>query len=202
MEKRKIDLAKYADMHNEVELVGADETKISVRTHIPYSEKEAMARDMVEQIAMIHDDSCVYVGSNSDKYELYVIAKYYTDIDTEDVEPDDIANFLINDGFADQLNSTIEADYKYVRELYWYLYDGFKASYDDDRSLTKAIRRSFSFMFNGEDITETLAQAEITKDRVFNAFNALRKEEEIKENTIDDGRLMVGGNVINFAKKE
>lgn len=202
MEKRKIDLAKYADMHNEVELVGADETKISVRTHIPYIEKEAAARDMVEQIAMIHDDSCVYVGSNSDKYELYVIAKYYTDIDTEGIEPEDIANFIINDGFADQLNSTIEADYKYVRELYWYLYDGFKASYDDDRSLTKAIRRSFSFLFNGEDITETMAQAEIAKDRVFNAFNALRKEEEIKENTIDDGRLMIGGNVINFAKKE
>ena len=49
MEKRKIDMSKYADMHDEKVIKGKDNTDIVVRNHIPFSDKEAMATEMAER---------------------------------------------------------------------------------------------------------------------------------------------------------
>ena len=63
MEKRKFEFEKYADMHDEKEVTGKDGTKVMVRDHISYAEKEAMANEMAENMIMIHDESCVYESS-------------------------------------------------------------------------------------------------------------------------------------------
>lgn len=202
MEKRKYELGKYADMHEEKEIAGKDGTKVTVRDHIPYAEKEAMGNEMAENMVMVHDDSCTYLSSQENKYELYLIAKYYTDIDTDDVDIDDIANFMINNGLAQAISDYIMDDLDEVRSIYCSLESAVRKTFDDDHSLTKAIRTSFGFLFTGEDITESLAKAEAMKDTVYEAINAFRKVEKEKEENIDHGKLTVGGNVLNFAKKK
>jgi len=202
MEKRKFEFEKYADMHEEKEVTGKDGTKVTVRDHISYADKEAMANEMAEQLIMIHDDSCVYDSSEFDKIEKFMIAKYYTDIDTEGVEPKDIADFFINNEMMGDIREIMWRDYVEVEDIFWKLNESVTKTYEDDRCLTKALRTSFGFLFTGEDVTSSLIDAEDIKDKLFDAIGALRKVESEKEETIDNGKVMVGGNLINFAKKK
>ena len=66
----------------------------------------------------------------------------------------------------------------------------------------KAIRTSFGFLFNGEDITESMAKAELTKDTMFKALDAINKKEQEEAEKMNDGKLRVAGNILNFAKRE
>lgn len=202
MEKQKIDLGKYADMCELVEVDGKDGTKITVRTHIPYEEKEKMATEMAERLIVIHDDSCVYKSHEFGKVKKYLVAKYYTDLDTEDLTPADVANFFINNEMWRVIGQECGWDYTIVEDIFNDLYKAVKKTYEDDKSLTKALRTSFGFLFNGEDVTESLAKAEAMKDTVYEAIGAWRQVEKEKEEKIDNGTLKVGGNIINFAKRK
>ena len=110
MEKRKIELNKYAEMHEEKTFTGKDGTEVTVRDHIAYGDKEAMARELTVQSSVIHDDSCVYVDAEHDKYAIYLIAKYYTDIDTLEANPSDIADFIINNGLYKNIREYVSDD--------------------------------------------------------------------------------------------
>ena len=202
MEKRKFEFDRYAEMHDEKEVTGKDGTKVTVRNHIPYAEKEQMAIEMAEVLMMTHDDSCMFESHEYVKIEQYMIAKYYTDIDTDGVNPDDISNFFVNNDLFDDIKSVMWADYSYVERTFDKLVDAVKKTYDDDRSIRRALRTSFGFLFTGEDIAESMAHAEGIKDTLFEAIGALRKLESEREEKINDGRVMVGGNMISFAKKE
>lgn len=202
MDKRKIDMSNYADMHEEKTIIGKDGTEVAVRDHISYEEKEAMAREIVENTAVIHDDSCVYMSSEFDRFKMYAIAKYYTDIDIDGVSEYNVADFLINDGLITQIEDIIKDDLTKAMDIQWNMYDALSETYHDDKSLTKALRTSFAFLFNGEDIMDSIAKAEAAKNAVYGAINAWQKKEKEEEENIDNGTLKVGGNVINFAKKE
>lgn len=202
MKKKKFGLKKYNDMHDEITVQGKDGTEVTVRDHIPYTEKENMARELSETMIMVHDDSCMYESINFRKTMLFMIAKYYTNINTDNADIDDIADFMINNELDRKIKDVSEYDIKIVEEIYDDIYRAVVTTYDDDKSLTKAIRTSFGFLFTGEDVSESLAKAETVKDTLYNALNALHEKEEQQEKEIDDGMLNIGGNVISFSKKE
>lgn len=202
MEKRKFDMSKYADMHEEKTIKGKDGTEITVRNHIPYADKEAMATEMAEQLLIIHDDSCIYTSQDFDLFELYMIAKYYTDIDVEECDMHDVADYLVNNEIISEVYDYASDDYDVVVRIFNALEKSVTKTYEDDHGLTKALRTSFGFLFTGEDITESLTKAEGVSDTLFKALGALRQAEQAKEENIDHGKLSVGGNIINFAKKK
>lgn len=201
MQKTKIDMSKYADMHEEHEFTGKDGVKIKVRDHIPYVEKEQMAQEMAESVLVVHDESCVYVAHTYEEVEKFMIAKYYTDIDTEDAEPKDVCDFLINNGLLGEIVACVWTDFGIVLEIYEALKTAYIDTYEDDKSLKRAIRTSFGFLFNGEDLSESMAKAESTNSVLMNAIEALRNSEKQKEESVNNGKLTIGGNVISFAKK-
>ena len=197
MKKHKIAMKKYADMHEEIECAGKDGVVVKVRNHIPYEDKIAFAKEWIENVMMVHDDSCCYVSHEQRMYEIFLIAKYYTDIQTEGVTPQEIMDFMINDNLIGPVTDAMDRDRDELIELFYGLRDGFETRFNDDRSLARAVRTSFGFLFNGEDITESMAKAEITKDTMFNALSALQE----KEANINHGQMKVGGNIIDFTKK-
>ena len=208
MRKHKIPLKKYADMHDEVQLDTLMNVKegtqvtITVRSHIPYKDKIALAQELAENVIMVHDDSCCYMNYNKRAWQLYLTAKYYTDINTEGAEPEEVADFLINTGFSERINGVIDSDFSEVLALFYAMYDAFETTYRDDRSLAKAVRTSFGFLFNGEDITESLAKAEATKDVMYKALSAIQEKEQEDATKISGGKLKVAGNLINFSRKQ
>ena len=202
MRKKKIDFKKYADMHDEIELTGKDGTKIHVRNHISYADKIQMARDVIEQCVMIHDDSCCYEGVEIFAEKIKAMVKYYTNLQVDDADANDVADFVINNELIEQIREYIHDDYYEAEDVYVTLMNSVMTTYADDMSLKKAVKTSFGFLFNGEDITESMAKAELTKDTLFNALDAINKKEEEAQSKMDDGRLNVGGNILNFAKRE
>ena len=202
MRKHKIDFKKYADMHDEVEVTGKDGTKVKVRTHIPYEDKLKIAQEIIEQGLMIHDDSICYEGHLMQAIKMKKVLEYYTDVKTDDVEPEVVADFLINNEIWDEIDNVIYKDWFSVQDIFFPMMSGVIDTYQDDRGLTKAIRTSFGFLFNGEDITESLAKAEATKDTLYKAIGALNEKEKEEQEKINNGKLMIGNNILNFSKRE
>jgi hypothetical protein len=202
MEKRKIDLSAYYDVHEEETFEGKDGTKVTVRNHIPYMDKEAIAGEMAGQLLIIHDESCMYTSKDIKRKKLYMIAKYYTDIDVEEADEHQIADFLINNDLADQIENYVFDDWYLVEQIYLYIEKAVIKTYEDDKSLSKAIKTSFSSLLTGEDVGTTLANAEHVRDTLMDAVEALRQVNKEKEEQIDHGKMTVGGNVINFAKRK
>ena len=202
MDKKKFDMKNYADVHTEKTVKGNDGTEIIVRDHISFADKNVMANEMLGYVLGIHDDAFVYESGEYEKYKLYTIAKYYTDIDTDDVDPEIVADYLVNNGMDTGINEIVSRDYEYVNSIYLNLYAALCGIYENDSSITKALRTSFGFLFNGEDITESIAKAEAVKDTLYEAVSTWKQVEKEKEEKINNGMLSVGGNVINFAKKK
>ena len=202
MKKQKIDFAKYADTHEETELIGADGTKIMVRDHIPYEDKKQMARELVERCVIIHDDSCCYESFEVYAEKIKAMLHYYTDVDVDDVEAEDAANFAINNGLLGQIRDVIHDDYMEAEDIFIALESGVMDTFTDDQSIRKALKTSFGFLFNGEDITESLAKAEMTKDTMFKALDALNRKEAEEQEKMNSGTLKVGGNILNFSRRE
>ena len=198
MKKKKINFKKYADMHEETELVGKDGTSITVRNHISYADKVQMAKEVIENCVMIHDDSCCYESHMIYAEKIKAMMKYYTDVPVDDVSAEEVADFVINNDLIDAIQEYIHDDYYQAEDVYVTMMNMVMDTYADDMSLKKAIKTSFGFLFNGEDITESLAKAEMTKDTMFKALDAINK----KEQEVNGGELTVGGKILNFAKKE
>ena len=202
MKKHKIEFKKYADMHDEVKVVGKDGTEVMVRTHIPYEEKVKLVREMLEEGMMIHDDSLIYEGYLMQAIQMKKILEYYTDVKVDNIAPEVIADFMVNNEIIGDIEDAIYKDWCAVQDIFFPMKNSVADTYQDDRSLTKALRTSFGFLFNGEDITESLAKAEATKDTMYKALGALREKEQEEKEKINNGKLMIGDNIINFAKRE
>lgn len=202
MKKKAIDFKKYADMHENKEIVGVDGTKVVVRDHISYANKVAMAVALVEANVMIHDDSVCYESFAMPAERIKGIMKYYTDVPVDDADAQEVADFAINNGLIGQIRDYIHDDYYEFEDVFVTLIRSVMDNYEDDQSLAKAIKTSFGFLFTGEDVTETLAKAEAAKDTVFDALGALREKEAQDESKMKDGKLKVEGKLLNFAKKE
>lgn len=202
MEKRKYELSKYADMHTEKEIIGSDGVHVTVVNHISYVDKEQMANAIAQVTLSLYNESCAYENAGYDKTLKYMVAQFYTDIDVEDESPDNVADFLINNDLWNEIRDFISDDITVVLTMYNMIMDSAILVYNDDKSLKTAIRTSFGFLFNGEDLTETLAKAEAAKDTVYNAVGAVRELEKEKQGKLKKGKMDIGGKVINFAKKE
>lgn len=202
MRKKKIDFSKYANAAVMTEVTGADGVTIQVRNHISYQDKVQMATDLVENCLMVHDDSCCYESHEFPAEQIKAIVKYYTDVPVDDVPAQDVANFVINNDMIQKIKEIIHDDYFEYWDIYVNLYNSVVDTFNDDRSLQKAVRTSFGFLFNGEDITESLAKAEMTKKTMFDALNALNQKEEQERTKLNDGKMKFGNNIVNFAKKE
>ena len=202
MRKKKIDFKKYANMHEELEITGKDGVSITVRNHIPYEDKIQMAKDVIENCVMIHDDSCCYIGVDTYAEKIKAIVKYYTDVPVDGADAHAVADFVINNDLLGKIREYIHDDYSEAEDVYVTMLDMVMDIYTDDMSLRKAVRTSFGFLFNGEDITESMAKAEMTKDTLFDALNAINKKEQESKENIDNGKLKVGSNILNFARRE
>ena len=202
MKKKAIDFKKYADMHENKEIVGTDGTKVVVRDHISYANKVAMAVALVEENVMIHDDSVCYESFAMPAERIKGIMQYYTDVPVDDADAQEVADFAINNGLIGQIRDYIHDDYYEFEDVFVTLIRSVMDNYEDDQSLAKAIKTSFGFLFTGEDVTETLAKAEAAKDTVFDALGALREKEAQDESKMKDGKLKVEGKLLSFAKKE
>ena len=199
MEKKKFKIAGCADLCDEY-TIDVHGEELTVRTHIPLEQKLAMAQDLVTFISLIDDEN--EIMSESHLYQVglvYLTVLYYTNADLDDVNATDVFDWMINTGVYDQtLESLVYEDRYYVVEMAQAIYKNISNAYAVEHGLAHAVKKTFGFMFNGEDITETLAKSQAISDKMIDVVGKLNAAETQKAK---DGGVKVGGNVIRIAKK-
>lgn len=198
MEKIKFDISGAAEKHNE-EKLQIGEQELIVRDHIPLDDKIKMATELVQVGATINEEQkLMSKGVLWDEVKLYLIMKFYTNLDVEDLEFNDVVDWVINNNLPPLLEDIIYADIIYVEGLAYQMLENSKAAYDKENSLSTAIMTTFGFLLNGEDITETLAKSREISEQMLTAAEQMNKSQQ----KADAGKVKVGGNIINIGKKK
>lgn len=136
MEKKKIDMSKTHDVYEVKELNAGDEV-ITVRTHIPYEQKLAMANEWVELTVVPNEDLGIGYVVGVELVEKFLEAKYYTDIDTEDISMEDVYDYLVNMDIVHHLDQIIYNDYVHVACMYEELRGAVIKAYEAEHSLAQ-----------------------------------------------------------------
>ena len=192
--KVKVDFSKANDCI-QGKLVEADGVKFTVQSHIPISEKIAMANEIVNACTMI-DDDVYYIGKNHlwNIVIVYLAVKYYTDIDTEGEEPTAIYDWAINTGAYNQIWDVIYDDIYRVDEIADDIFTYVESKYKKEHGLDTAVMKTFGSILSGEDIMETIDKSREVSEEMLDVVEKLGQ-------TSQNGTVKVGGNVIQIAKK-
>lgn len=200
MKKKKYSLKKYTDMHDEVVVVGKDGTEVSVKTHIPYSEKINYAMEYVVSSLIVKNDEYCYMSYEEDVNDISLIAKYYTNINTENVDRYELADFFVNNGIYDDIYKIIEHDMDFVDVICDRLKESIERSVKEQNNIYAFLKNNVGPIFDGNSIAQTLSETEGVSDTLFKAIGALREKEEY-ETGIESGKIKANGVVLDMRKK-
>lgn len=201
MDKVKMDFANIGDIHKD-RIVDVNGTQVTVRTHIPMEEKRKMAEEWTEMTVLFDDENNICLNSHENEFiRMYLMMKYYTNLDVDDVGVDDVANLLINTESEGKIYGCVVDDLCYVQDMTIQMRSNVREMYNTGNSLAHAVKTSFGFLFNGEDITETLAKSQILSDKMLEAVKVLQDKEKEAPKKANNGVLTVGGKIVNIAKK-
>jgi hypothetical protein len=196
MDKVKVDFSKYNAPKEKEIYVG--ENTIHVKEWITVAEKLELL-DMLAMF-MLETDEPRKMRYRSAVYELgrrFLIIKYYTDVDTDGATPTDVVDWISGSGHWDDIINWCLDDMFIVDEMVDTYVQNEIDAYNREQSLSTAIRNSFGFLLNGEDITETMAKAGETGDQILEVVDRLNKAAKKPE----AGKVNIGGNVISIGKK-
>lgn len=165
---------------------------IKVQSFIPYKTKVEAAQELVA-IGAIFDEK-LGIAYWSHMYEAatrYVRLKYYTDFDLTAYEGAEGLYLLMDRTDTEdstELDNAVGEDFDTVRNLAWDIYHNVKYVFEHEHSLGQKVLGSFGFLFDGKDITESLAEAREISEKMIDTLGAAKK----------------GGNVVDmsqYAKK-
>lgn len=196
MEKKKYQM-KLADYEMAEDVTIGGEV-IRVKPRIPLDQKMQLASELVQMIAAEDEEAGIVTRSSLENVcELYLIIKYYTDVDLEDVGVEQVYDWIIGYDAYGRIKDIVMGDYWEVTYMVDQMFDGVKETYQAQHSLAHAVKTSFGFLFDGRDITEVLAESRGVGDQMVEMIGRL--DEAAKKD--DAGHVKVGGNVINIGKK-
>lgn len=180
-----------------------------VADRIPYEEKEKMAEEIIQRTLVIDDKNGVtYYSKDSEVQCLYLVAKYYTNIDLDECEDLEkikkLYDFMMGkDGLGEKILRVANDDLRLVKLISGRLKDAIEAVYKNSQSLTSLIKRELLPLISNEGAFDLLAKAESTTDTMKKMYDAY-VEKERQETTLKSGKaskMKVGGAVLNLAKK-
>jgi len=148
-----------------------------------------------------------YVSYKRPLLETYLLVKYYTNIDIDDIEDDDgymkLFDYLVANDLYEKLIMQTSQDYRgHVDEIEWRLRDAAESVYEKKNSLGYKLDKAFGFLFTGEDLIDQIAAAENINEKMIDMFKAVR-ERDTKNALLNNSKAKVnsGGAVLNMAKK-
>ena len=178
-------------------LVG--EETLTVRNHIPLEEKIKMVNELAGYVLMVDDENEVILENHTERVgTVYFVMKYYTDADLTDAEPADVYDWVVNNDAWDKISDWVGNDLFEVHEMQFAMQKNIEKAYEKEHSLGTAFRKSFGFLFNREDLAETLARTQEVSDQMLEVVGRLNEAGRKP----DGGRVNVGGNIISIGKKK
>lgn len=197
MEKVKIDLSGYADKCQEIKIKGSDDVVITVRDHISVAEKLNFMNDFIRSTFINMKEYC-YDSFMQVVTEKALVVRYYTNVDTDGYTDEEVYDFVMNNNLFDSIAEYICRDMEDVSIMCTDMRNAILMTTENEVSLSSAIRKSFGFLFDGKDVSETFAEATELKEQLLGVVETLKHAGEVQK----DSKVSVNGAVINFAQKE
>ena len=179
---------------------------VCVKTWLPYSEMEAMAIEMAERTLLFDNETGVAcIGHRESMVKGYLMAKYFTDLDVENCEPEEVYDILMNSGLYEKIEGQVVEIIWRVDDIYRALCKNMISTYERENSLAYKLEKTFGFLFSGEDVTETMAKSELINEQMIDMLgvflNHKKEQEMLNVGKQDKAKLRVGGALVNLAKK-
>ena len=198
MDKIKVDISGAADVFQTDELTVGGNT-ITMRNHIPIADKIAMAQELTTFFTDVNEETeTVQRDPFASMARVYLVVKYYTNVDIDGLSPSEVYDWIINNDAWERVEEFVRHDLWEVDEFADQIFINVQDTFNAEHSLSKAVKQSFGFLFNGEDITETLAKSRILSEEMVDIIGRLNQSQQKSEN----GTVKVGGNVISIGKKQ
>ena len=158
---------------------------------IPYSQKEEMAKKLAQSTVICDADGCSYMSYLYDLSRMFLIAEYYTNIDTSDwnTEEGRTAIFDYMTRYGDELmsryekmceNEAFKHDIEIVDNIYGRMYGALAFKHEHTSSLSYKIGKAFESVLNDQDIVKTLAQSRDVSEKMIEMLKVF-KERDNKE---------------------
>lgn len=164
----------------EMELLGQ---KVQVKTYLPYKEKIECAKELVSRAAVFDESGAAYWGYLKDAVCVLLYLKAYTNADVSAYESEDgLLALMDGDGLATLMDAdallgrddvelrhfvwAAREDWGKVEDLADAMFGSAAKVHEKQCSLENKIKESFGFLFDGKDLTETLAQAKDVNEQM------------------------------------
>lgn len=182
-------------------VTGKDGKSIEVKTEIPYEEKEQMAKEYVAYTTVLDEENyAVYESYQTELIELLLTCKYYTNIDTEEMQDERswkmLYDYLAANKMLEELRRVVQEDFYRVIGIGSYISDSLKKTFEAKHSLSVRLLKTFWSILTEEDMAETLAKSEEVNSVMLDLIGAYKEKSANK--TMRTGN----GTVVNFSKKK
>lgn len=128
-------------------------------SRIPYAKKVNYAEELAMKAGVLDEEAGVcYWSYLYDAISAFIMMKAYTDADMaeyEDVE----GLYRLMDEDISAVEKIAMDDWGVVADLAGQMFENMKRVWNAEHSLGNKIMKSFAFLFDGRDLTETMAQA-------------------------------------------
>ena len=178
-----------------------DGKSIEVKTEIPYEEKEQMAKEYVAYTTVLDEENyAVYESYQTELIELLLTCKYYTNIDTDEMQDERswkmLYDYLAANKMLEELRCVVQEDFYRVIGIGSYISDSLKKTFEAKHSLSVRLLKTFGSILTDEDMAETLAKSEEVNSVMLDLIGAY------KEKSANKTMWTGNGTVVNFSKKK
>lgn len=182
-------------------VTGKDGKSIEVKTEIPYEEKEQMAKEYVAYTTVLDEENyAVYESYQTELIELLLTCKYYTNIDTDEMQDERswkmLYDYLAANKMLEELRCVVQEDFYRVIGIGSYISDSLKKTFEAKHSLSERLLKTFGSILTDEDMAETLAKSEEVNSVMLDLIGAY------KEKSANKTMWTGNGTVVNFSKKK
>ena len=167
---------KYAPEYEVVDIAGQE---IKVLKQISYDQKLAYAQEFASNACVIDVSKGIsYENYDTEALSVYMVCKYYTNIDLKDFELDmgalhDVMVHhmgVIKDVCAQDLYISDAMAFNYTLRTI--------EIYNMENSLNQKIKMSFGGILNGEDLLKVIAESRVVNEEMIDLLAKAKKQDE------------------------
>lgn len=198
MGKIKIDMTVKPEVWTDVTL--GDGVQVKVRNYLPYAEREEAAAEYAARALVVADEEngIVYDSYRIDIEWDYVMVKYYTNIDVDGIQTEDVFDYAKRTGLLEVIKETAGEDVYLTLGMGDKMVFAATTAIEKRGSLPYFIKNRMGYLLDSEKTADVLAQAEDLKEKMIDILGAVKERDAMrsaqkKPTVITDG--------VNLAKK-
>lgn len=145
---------------------------------IPARKMAEAAEDLAAlELVLDEDLGVAYSNYMRDWYDDFIMVKYYTNADLSKYEDTEIYDFVddLDQNDMAKLRELAGMQYSEVTDMEYRLVDNVKRVFESEHSLSGRIMKSFGFLLDGRDLTESLAEAQKINEQMLEHVGDITK---------------------------